>query len=112
MGDNKKHQFLAKKIATGRKNDFCLDFFVLLHIYPSRRNFLVFINFSYLQPFREIMRGRGKKALQTNNAQTNTTDDYNTPSGFFQNPRANNYSIVVTPPTSIVNSRFKHSNEL
>ena len=52
-----------------------------------RRNFFVFTKFSYLQPFREIM---GRQDSVTNKQQTNTTDDHNTPSGFFQNPRANN----------------------
>ena len=34
------------------------NFFLLLHIYSSRRNFFVFTKISYLQPFREIMGGQ------------------------------------------------------
>ena len=55
----------------------------------------VITKISYLQPFREIM--RGENSVTTNNKQTtnkqqttNTTDDHNSPSGFFQNPGANN----------------------
>ena len=48
----------SKNDAAGQKNDFFLDFFFLLHIYTSRRNFFVFIKISYLQPFREIMGGQ------------------------------------------------------
>ena len=48
----------SKNDATGQKNDFFSDFFFLLHIYTSRRNFFVVIKISYLQPFREIMGGQ------------------------------------------------------
>ena len=36
-----------------------------------------------------MMVGVGKIALRQQQRTTNTTDDHNTPSGFFQNPRAN-----------------------
>ena len=35
-----------------------MDFFFLLHIYTSRHNFFVFNKISYLQPFKEIVRGQ------------------------------------------------------
>ena len=45
-------------------------FSVLLHIYSSKRNFFVFIKFSYLQPFREIMGGQTKRQFSTKNDAT------------------------------------------
>ena len=79
-----------------KKMTFCFP----LHIYISRRNFFVFIKITYLQPFREIMGGQSSVTIkqQTNeqtNKRTNTTNDHNSPSGFFQNPRAND-EVPVT----------------
>jgi len=51
-GDKKKRQFLAKKIAAGRKNDFFTDFSLL-----SRRNNFV--------PFSEIMKGQKKRQFSS-----------------------------------------------
>ena len=115
--ENKNVNFLLRKSPQAHKMYF-FKFFGLLHIYPSRRNFLVFTNLPYLQPFREIM--GDKKTLQTtnnkqtttkttnkhqtNNKQMNTTNDHNTPSGFFQNPRANK---GVDYDFGIFNTKFK-----
>jgi hypothetical protein len=47
--------------------------------------------------------GGQEKALQTKtNKQTNTTDNHNSPSGFFQNPRANKQH------TWIINSEYHY----
>ena len=91
-GINKNFNFLLKKLHRP-KNDFFRSLFFHMHIYLSRRNFLVITNFSYLQPFREIM--EGQKALRTNNAQTNTTDDHNNPSVFIRILR-----LILTPPST------------
>ena len=57
-GGWKNVNFSAKKLAAGRKKWHISDFSFLLHIYPLRRNFIVFYKIAYLQPFREIMGGQ------------------------------------------------------
>ena len=73
---------------------------MLLHIYPSRRNVYVITKISYLQPFREIMGGQNSvtttPTTTPTTTTTNTTHDYNSPPGFFQNPRANNHSQLLS----------------
>ena len=38
-----------------------MTYHLLLHMYPSRRNFFVFTKITYLQPFRKIMKGQTKR---------------------------------------------------
>jgi hypothetical protein len=97
-GRQKKSQFSAKIIAAGRKNDFFLVFSFSCTCTYLRLNYLVFINSSYLQPFREIM--GGQKASRTNNEQTNTTDDHNSPSGFTRILGSILTPLVKSPPST------------
>ena len=104
MGGQRIRTFSAKMTPQAKKMTFFRIFFLLLHIFTSRRNFFVFTKISYLQPFREIMGGQGKSVTSTTNDErrrrttttndeertTNYIDDDNSPPGFFQNPRANN----------------------
>jgi len=53
-GGGTKRQFSSKKSPQAEKLNFW-DFSLLLHIYPSRRIFFVFIKISYLQPFRKSL---------------------------------------------------------
>ena len=100
MGGQRIRKFSAKMTPQAKKMTF---FFLLLHIYTSRRNFFVFIKISYLQPFREIMGGQEKSVTsnderrrrQTNdNKQRRTTLTIIIPRQDSQNPRANKHSIV------------------
>ena len=57
---------LHNDLIMAKKMTFFRIFFLLLHIFTSRRNFFVFIKISYLQPFREIMGGQEKSVTSTN----------------------------------------------
>ena len=56
MGGTKNVNFRLKNRRRTKKL-LILDFFILMHIYLSRRKFFVSTKISYLQPFREIMGG-------------------------------------------------------
>ena len=57
-GDKQNVNFLLKWRHRPKKKTFFGFFFLLLHIFTSRRNFFVSTKISYLQPFREIMGGQ------------------------------------------------------
>ena len=91
MGGQTKRQFSAKNDATGQKKYFFRNFIFCYTSIHRDETFFVFIKFSYLQPFREIMGGQGKALHQrqrrrrTNDERTtNYIDDHNTPSGFSE----------------------------
>ena len=75
MGGQRIRKFSAKMTPQAKKMTFFRIFFLLLHIFTSRRNFFVITKISYLQPFREIMGGQGKSVTSTttNKRQRRTT---------------------------------------
>ena len=73
MGGQTKRQFSTKNDATGQKKRLFSDFFLLLHIFTSRRKNFVITKISYLQPFREIMGGPEKALHQRRRRQTTLT---------------------------------------
>ena len=80
-----------------KKKYFFKNFFLLLHIFTSRRNFFGITKITYLQPFRKIM-GGPEKALHRTNDERTTSDERTTwtiiiPRQDSQNPRANNTFI-------------------
>ena len=101
MGGGKQNVNYPLKMTPQAKKMTFFGFFFLLHIFTSIRNFFVITKITYIQPLREIM-GDKEKALHrttnertTNERTTNYIDDDNSPPGFFQNPRANNWVIFL-----------------
>ena len=91
-GDKQNVNFQLKMTSQAKKMTFFEIFFSVAHLLIKTKLFCFYQNFISLEKS-----WGGKIALQqTNkqtNKQTNTTNDHNSPPGFFQNPRANNILI-------------------
>ena len=100
MGGQTKHQFLAKNDATGQKNDLFRIFLCCCTSTHQGATFCFYKNFISSAVQRNHGGTRKKRYIErrrttTNDERrTNYMDDHKTPSGFFQNPRANKYQQI------------------